>query len=134
MISRLIQNSMASRMSDYKAIILLGPRQAGKTTLLESEFKNEKTLWLSGDEVDIRNLLTNTTSTALKQLIGKHTRVIIDEAQRIENIGLTLKLIYDNIPGVKIITTGSSSLDLANHVKEPLTGRKWEFNIYPLSE
>lgn len=133
MILRLIQKSMASRMSDPKAIILLGPRQVGKTTLLESEFKNENTLWLSGDEVDIRNLLSNTTSTALKHLIGKYSRVIIDEAQRIENIGLTLKLIYDNIPGVKIMATGSSSLDLANHVKEPLTGRKWEFNIYPIS-
>jgi len=112
---------------------MLGPRQVGKTTLLQNEFRNEKTLWLNGDEVDVRTQLSNTTSTALKSLIGDAKRVIIDEAQRIENIGLTLKLLHDQIPNVKVIATGSSSFDLANSINEPLTGRKWEFKLYPIS-
>ncbi len=133
MIGRFISKIITQRLNDRKAIILLGPRQAGKTTLLQQEFRSEKTLWLNGDEVDIRAQLSNATSTALKRLIGDAQRVIIDEAQRIQNIGLTLKLIHDQIPGVKVIATGSSSFDLANSINEPLTGRKWEYNLYPLS-
>ncbi|HLW32281.1 MAG TPA: ATP-binding protein [Aequorivita sp.] len=120
-------------MIDKKVIIILGPRQVGKTTLLQNVFTSDQTLWLNGDDSDIRALLSNPTSTYLTQVIGKAPIVIIDEAQRIENIGLTLKILHDSIPNLKVIATGSSSFELANKINEPLTGRKWEFNMWPIS-
>jgi predicted AAA+ superfamily ATPase len=121
-------------MADKKAIIVLGPRQAGKTTLLKALLENtEKTLWLSGDEPDVRAVFANANSTRLKALFGDNTVIVIDEAQRIEDIGLKLKLITDGIPEVKLLATGSSSFDLASKVNESLAGRKWEFMLYPFS-
>jgi len=135
MITRHILISLEKKLLDNKAIILLGPRQVGKTTLLrELVHRNElAALWWNGDETDVRELLKNPTSTLLKSYIGRHRVVVIDEAQRVENIGLVIKLIYDNIPGVKVIATGSSAFELANRINEPLTGRKWEYFLYPLS-
>lgn len=136
MISREIIQNIHSKLDDNKAIILMGPRQVGKTTLLKYLQKemNIPSVWWNGDEPDIRRILTESTSTQLKGLIGKAKLLIIDEAQRIENIGLTLKLIVDSIPQLKVIATGSSSFDLSNKINEPLTGRKWEFMMYPISE
>ncbi len=136
MISREIIQSIHSKLDDNKAIILMGPRQVGKTTLLKYLQKemNIPSVWWNGDEPDIRRILTESTSTQLKGLIGEAKLLIIDEAQRIENIGLTLKLIVDSIPQLKVIATGSSSFDLSNKINEPLTGRKWEFMMYPISE
>lgn len=135
MITREIQEIFFSRLDDSKAIILLGPRQVGKSTLLRqlSPSFNTPVLWMNGDETDIRTLLASPTSTGLKAILGDARTWIIDEAQRIENIGLCLKLVVDNIPSVKVIATGSSSFELANHINEPLTGRKWEFRLYPFS-
>jgi uncharacterized protein len=135
MIQRTLYQKIRNRLNDTKAIILYGPRQAGKTTLLKQIFKeiSEDILWWNGDEPDIRSDLTNSTSVWLKKQIGKRKFLIIDEAQRIENIGLVIKLIVDQIPGVKVIASGSSSFDLSNKINEPLTGRKWEFMLYPLS-
>ncbi len=92
-----------------------------------------KTLWLNGDEPDIRESLTNVTSTQLKTVIGNHDLIVIDEAQRITNIGMTLKLIVDQITHIQVIATGSSSFELANQINEPLTGRKFEYFLFPLS-
>jgi predicted AAA+ superfamily ATPase len=89
--------------------------------------------WWNGDETDIRNLLEQPTSTKLKSLIGQNKTLVIDEAQRIENIGLCIKLITDHIKDVKVIASGSSAFELANKINEPLTGRKWEYHLYPLS-
>jgi predicted AAA+ superfamily ATPase len=89
--------------------------------------------WWNGDESDIRALLESPTSTQLSSLIGNAKTLIIDEAKRIANIGLCLKLMVDNIKGLKVIATGSSSFELANKVNEPLTGRKWEYHLFPLS-
>lgn len=135
MILRYLHTNLEKKLADKKAIILLGPRQAGKTTLLRELVRRNQLDALSwnGDETDIREMLKNPTSTQLKSYIGKHKILIIDEAQRIENIGLAIKLIYDNIPGVKVIATGSSAFELANRINEPLTGRKWEFFLYPVS-
>ncbi len=107
----------------------------GKTTLVREIVKNAgvRHIWFNADEPDVRGWLTNTTSTQLKQLIGDAKLVIIDEAQRIHDIGVTLKLAVENIKGIQIIATGSSSLELASGINEPLTGRKWEFDLYPLS-
>lgn len=118
-----------------KAILIFGPRQCGKSTLVESllQARGEPWLFLNGDEADVRELLTNTTSTQLKNITGKHTIVFIDEAQRIPNIGLTLKLFTDQLKDVQVIATGSSAFELSNEVNEPLTGRKYEFMLYPIS-
>lgn len=135
MIERQLKILINKRLNDRKVIIILGPRQSGKTTLIKSIYseKDSSVLWWNGDETDTRQILKNPTSTILKSLIGKHRVVVIDEAQRIENIGLCLKMIYDNINQVKVIASGSSSFELANKINEPLTGRKWEFFLYPLS-
>lgn len=135
MIYREISTSVVQKLTDGKAIIILGPRQAGKSTLLHqlaSHF-SQPILWWNGDEADIRTMLANPTSTALKALIGNGRTLVIDEAQRIENIGLCIKLITDNIKEVKVIATGSSAFELANRINEPLTGRKWEYHLYPIS-
>lgn len=135
MIYRKQYQNIFSRLNDNKAIILLGARQVGKTTLLKKLQKetNKKSVWWNGDEPDIRSTLQNATSTSLQSMIGDAELVIIDEAQRIENIGLLIKLIVDNFPNKKVIATGSSSFELSNKLNEPLTGRKWEFYLYPLS-
>lgn len=135
MIERDIEHAIVKKLKDSKAIILLGPRQAGKSTLLQLVQKKfqQPVAWWNGDETDIRSLLEHPTSTKLKSLIGKNKTLVIDEAQRIENIGLCIKLITDNIKNVKVIATGSSAFELANKINEPLTGRKWEYHLYPLS-
>lgn len=117
-----------------KAIIVLGPRQSGKTTLMNQivqQFENK--LFLNCDDPLVRELLENANTERLNQIIGKHTVVFIDEAQRIKNIGLTLKLITDQMSHVQLFVTGSSSFELANEINEPLTGRKWEYFLFPVS-
>ena len=135
MINRLLIPKILHRLADEKVIILLGARQVGKSTLLqqlEKDFAKPIMYW-SGDEGDVRNFLDSPTSTKLKMLIGNNKTLVIDEAQRIENIGLVLKLIVDHIKEVKVIATGSSAFELANKTNEPLTGRKWEYQMFPLS-
>ena len=135
MIERLLGKNIEKRLKDGKAIILFGPRQVGKSTLMElmeEQFEKPIVYW-NGDQSDIRNILQNPTSDFLKTLIGTAKTLIIDEAQRIENIGIIIKLITDQIKNVKVIATGSSSFDLANKINEPLTGRKWEYQLFPLS-
>ena len=134
MIKRQITELINQRWKDKKIILLTGPRQVGKTTLLKQLFaEKEDILWWNGDETDVRSMLEKPTSANLKKLIGKSKFLVLDEAQRIENIGLCLKLIVDNLEGVKVFASGSSAIELANEINEPLTGRKWAFQIYPLS-
>lgn len=134
MISRTLDGEIASQLHKGKAIIIMGPRQVGKSTLLKEMFKDkDHTLWMNGDDPDVRNLLASATSTRLQAYLRGTRLLIIDEAQRIENIGLKLKLITDNVSDVQVIATGSSSFDLASKVNEPLTGRKREYKMYPLS-
>jgi len=135
MISRIIEKSVRKAISSGgKAVILHGARQVGKTTLLHSLFEDRKgVLWLNGDTSNARLLLTAQSVEQLRVIIGKHDLLIIDEAQRVPDIGIVLKLIIDNIPKVKVIAAGSSSLDLANATTEPLTGRKRQFTLFPFS-
>ncbi|MEO6130647.1 MAG: ATP-binding protein [Saprospiraceae bacterium] len=134
MIPRLLTGLIKQRLAKEKAIILLGPRQVGKTTLLFGLLENDhNVLYLDCDEPDVRKRLTEPTSTELRNLFGDHHLVVIDEAQRIKNIGLTTKLIVDKLKKVKIILSGSSALELANTINEPLTGRKFEFLLLPFS-
>jgi predicted AAA+ superfamily ATPase len=134
-INRLISTKIANRFFAKKALIVLGPRQVGKTTMMTQIMKNQDlpALYLNADEADVRELLSNTTSTRLMRIIGANKIIFIDEAQRIENIGITLKLIIDQIKDVQVIATGSSALELRNIINEPLTGRKYEYHLYPLA-
>lgn len=135
MIHRIQYDNILKRMKDNKAIIIYGPRQAGKTTLIHqliTKLKLSHQIW-NGDEPDTRSMLEKANISKLKRLIGRSKLLVIDEAQRIENIGLTIKMIVDNIKGVKVIASGSSAFELANKINEPLTGRKWEFMLFPVS-
>lgn len=133
MIPRMITTLLNRRIDDRKVVSIIGPRQVGKTTLLKREFQDANTLWFNADRSDVRTIFENQNLSQIQQHIGKAKKIIIDEAQRINNIGLTLKLIHDELPDVKIIVTGSSALNLADSINEPLTGRKWEYMMYPLS-
>lgn len=135
MITRIIEKSIESYCFKGKAILLFGARQVGKTTMLRMmlERMGYSTLYLNGDEADSRELLSHTTTTRLQNLFGNNTIVVIDEAQKIEDIGTTIKLCADNIPHIQIIATGSSAFELANKANEPLTGRKFEYTLFPIS-
>ncbi len=134
MIKRIIENKIESKLGTKKAIIVLGARQTGKTTLLNSIFHHKKNvLWLNGDSPEVRLNFQNINVNKLKNIIGNNKYIVIDEAQMISDIGLKMKLITDYIEDVQLIASGSSSFELANKVNEPLTGRKWEFNLFPLS-
>lgn len=135
MIIRIIQELLKDRIGKGKAIILVGPRQVGKSTLLKSlqNELNQETLLINCDEPDMHQMLENVTSDQLRALIGRNTLVMIDEAQKVENIGLTLKLMVDSLNDIQVIATGSSAFELRNKTNEPLTGRKFEFNLFPFS-
>ncbi len=134
-IPRLLQPRIEQVLFKNKVILLYGARQVGKTTLLREIQKKypDNSVYLNCDEPDIRLSFTNATSTALQALVKGKKLVLLDEAQRVENIGLTLKLMVDNFPEIQVIATGSSSFELSNQVVEPLTGRKYEFYLYPFS-
>jgi uncharacterized protein len=135
MIRRTIVQQLQEDLFQGKAILLFGPRQVGKTTVLEALLhdQDQQCLILNADETDVRESLENTTSTALRRLFGDNKIVFIDEAQRVSNIGITLKLITDQIKEVQVIASGSSAFDLASQTQESLTGRKYEHFLLPLS-
>jgi hypothetical protein len=117
-----------------KAIILTGARQVGKTTLLQEIFKDQSNiLWLNADETNVRARLKELNVESLKGVVGKYEMLIIDEIQRVENAGLLLKILVDNFKHLKIVATGSSALDIAERIFEPLTGRHFLFHLYPFS-
>ena len=134
MIERLLYKTIENKLFVGKVIILTGARQVGKTTLLKQLMRQkEGVLWLNGDELQVQNLFANASADRLLSEFSNSKIVILDEAQRIENIGLRLKLIADSDSEVQVIATGSSAFELANKVNEPLTGRKWEYQMFPLS-
>jgi len=135
MVQRFLKNTIEKYLFKNKVIIIYGARQTGKTTLLEQMLEpyRESTLFLNGDDADVRVLLTDLNATKLVPIIGNSKIVVIDEAQRIPETGLALKIIHDNFKNVQLIATGSSSFELANNISEPLTGRKFEFVLYPFS-
>lgn len=133
MIKRILASTIEQKTDSGKAIILVGPRQVGKTTLIRSLLQNKTILFLDGDDPVANKLLTHANTEQLRNLIGDTPYVFIDEAQRVENIGLTLKLITDHIPSAQLFVTGSSSFEIGNLMREPLTGRKWEYTLFPVS-
>jgi uncharacterized protein len=134
MIPRAITKIISEKLNDKKAIIITGARQCGKTTALKEFFKERSDyLWLNADEPDVQALFDKANSSLLKEYFAGKRFIIIDEAQRIKNIGIKLKLITDQLSEHKLLATGSSSFELANEINEPLTGRKWEYELYPIS-
>lgn len=135
MIKRKLEEVIANQLFNGKAIILVGPRQVGKTTLLREYIRrsDKQVLSLNCDEPEAQTMLMNTNVAKLQTIIGNNELVVIDEAQKVDNIGLTLKLIVDNMPDVQVIATGSSAFELRNSLNEPLTGRKFEYQMYPVS-
>ncbi len=134
MIERKLESRIEKKLNSGKAIILLGPRQTGKTTLLKKIVsKLEKSLILNCDDPFVRDQLQDINISQLRLLIGSHKVVFVDEAQRVKNIGITLKLIVDEVKEVILLVSGSSALEVSSTINEPLTGRKWEYMLYPIS-
>lgn len=135
MIKRIIKKSILADYRRKKVIVLLGARQVGKTTLLSElqEGGAAKVLSLNCDNMDDILLLKDKTSTELQYLLSPYDLVFIDEAQRVKNIGLTLKIIGDLKLKTQVVVTGSSSFDMANEINEPATGRLIEYNLFPFS-
>ncbi len=135
MIKRTLHLVIDKYLFTGKTILLLGPRQVGKTTLLKeiSKQRNNEVIWLNGDDVDDRTFLNGISSLKAKTLFPTSSFIIIDEAQRLENAGLTLKIIHDSCENIQLIATGSSSFELTDKIKESMTGRKWSLKLYPIS-
>ena len=132
-IKRLLQPQIEAKLFKKKAIILIGPRQVGKTTLIRKILNQKEYLFLDGDDKTVREVLSNPSKGTLTRIIGNFKIVFIDEVQRIENIGLTMKIITDQFPEVQLIASGSSALEIHQKIQEPLTGRKWEYFLFPIS-
>ena len=135
MITRTLQQRIEGNLFKGKAVIVIGARQVGKSTLFRqiTEKLEGPVLMLNCDEPEVRELLAGMNLVELKLMIGKHRLVVIDEAQRVSEIGMTLKRITDNFPEVQLLVTGSSSFELQNRLNEPLTGRKYEYHLFPIS-
>lgn len=133
MIRRDFINVLEQKIHKGKIIILIGARQVGKTTLINSLLEDKEYLFLNGDDSEVVGMIANANTEMLKNIIGNHKFVFIDEVQRIPNIGLKLKIIADQMKDVQVLVSGSSALDINNQIQEPLTGRKLEYYLYPIS-
>lgn len=136
LIPRILHENLQHALNhSNKILIVYGARQVGKTTLVRNVLKNcaGKVLEINADMVPFIEALSSRDLSKLKELTAGYNIVFIDEAQRIPDIGINLKIIHDQLPDLKMIITGSSSLDLSNRVKEPLTGRTWTYQLYPIS-
>jgi len=135
MVNRLLESQLLARLDYKKALIVLGPRQVGKTTLVKkiASSTDPRYLYVNGDDPAMRLSWNNASQAFISQFIGNAKVVVIDEAQRIENVGLAIKMIVDAQKNIQVIVSGSSALELSSSIQEPLTGRKWEFHLYPFS-
>lgn len=136
LIKRVAEKVVSKGFEANKVILLLGPRRVGKTVLMKQLIANSKEsyLLLNGEDIDVRKQLVNRSVQHYKRLLGNKTFLMIDEAQKIPEIGEILKLMVDTIDGLKVLVTGSSAFDIGNYTGEPLTGRKKTFNLFALSE
>jgi predicted AAA+ superfamily ATPase len=132
-IERIQKQWIGEKLHKGKVIILIGPRQVGKTTLINELLKAENFLFLDGDDPTVRELLNSPNTEQLRSILGNYSIVFIDEAQRIKDIGITLKIIHDRFKDVQLLVSGSSSFELSGLTQEPLTGRTWTFFLYPIS-
>lgn len=134
-ITRFLLPQIENALQPGKVTVLYGPRQVGKTTLVKELIKALPlhSKFVNADEITYREVLASQSSQQLGELLGDAELLVIDEAQRVTEIGLNLKILVDSFPHARIIATGSASFDLANKISEPLTGRKLTFNLYPVS-
>lgn len=133
MIKRTLTQTVEDKIGSGKAIMIIGPRQVGKTTMILNQLQNQDYIFFDGDDPSVRTELDTPNTERIRQLLGGKKIVFIDEAQRINGIGLTLKIITDQFKDVQLWISGSSSFNLFNELSEPLTGRKWEYELYPIS-
>lgn len=136
MIKRHLETVINGKLFKGKAIILIGARQVGKSTLLSQIVENaagQKAVFLNCDEPEIKEMLTNANFNELKMIVADNKIMVIDEAQRVPDIGMTLKRITDNFHDLQLLVSGSSSFELQNKLDEPLTGRKFEYKLFPFS-
>ena len=133
MFSRILKDTINGKINSGKAIVIVGARQVGKTTLLKEILNDKNYLFLDADDPTIRILLSSPNTEQIRTFIGDNKYIFIDEAQRIPGIGITLKIITDQFKHVQLFVSGSSSFDLGKEVNEPLTGRKWEYEMFPIS-
>lgn len=137
MYKRILEHTITQKVNEgkkrRKAIVLVGARQVGKTTLLKSFLKGKPYLFFNADDPSVRQMLSNPNTEQIRSFLEDYKIVFIDEAQRIEGIGLTLKIITDHFKDVQLFVSGSSSFDLGNKLNESLTGRKWEYELFPVS-
>jgi predicted AAA+ superfamily ATPase len=134
MIERCLEKEITKKLHSGKVIVLLGARQVGKSTLIEKLFADKADAeWFNGDEATTKAFFSDVSAQRMAAYFKGKKFLIIDEAQQIEDIGLKLKILVDNIKDLQIIVSGSSAFEIANKTNEPLTGRKWEYNMYPLS-
>lgn len=136
LIKRTIEDQVIEYLKPNKVVVLLGPRRVGKTVLIKQVLAkiSEPYLLLHGEDQDVKRQLEYRSTQRYKNILGETKLLIIDEAQKIPEIGLILKLMVDTIEGLKILATGSSAFDLEKFMGEPLTGRKTTFNLFALSE
>lgn len=135
MINRKIEKNIVENLFKGKVIIIYGAKQVGKTTLVKKiadDYKGQSS-YFNCDLISVQDALSIPEANRIRDFLGDHDIIILDEAQRIRNIGVILKILIDTYPELQIIATGSSSFDLANEINEPLTGRKIVFNLFPLS-
>jgi len=133
MFTRTLESTIKGKIGSGKTIVVVGARQVGKTTLLKTILKDEDYLFLDADDPSIRSLLSNPNTEQIRTIVGGNKFIFLDEAQRIPGIGLTLKIITDQFKDVQLFVSGSSSFDLGKALNEPLTGRKWEYELFPIS-
>jgi predicted AAA+ superfamily ATPase len=133
MIHRILQKSLEEQLFKGKTILLIGARQTGKTHLVKTIIKKYEGAYYNCEIQEVKDLLESTSITTLARLVPESKLVVFDEAQDIDDIGKKLKILHDEIDGLQIIATGSSSFDLLNKASEPLTGRSREYLLYPLS-
>lgn len=134
-IHRILRQELIAAIQPGKVLILYGPRQVGKTTLVQDLLATSELphSYISADELIYREALASQNRRTLGELLGNNRLLVIDEAQRVPDIGLSLKIMVDNFPHAAIIATGSASFDLAAKISEPLTGRKLTYTLYPAS-
>ena len=134
-IQRTLHTQLLEFITPGKILVLYGPRQVGKTTLATDLLTSVslRSKFVNADELIYREALASQNRQRLGELLGDAELLVIDEAQRVPDIGLNLKILVDSFPHAAILATGSASFDLANKVSEPLTGRKITFNLYPVS-
>lgn len=137
MVKRLYEDGLVQRLGEQpnKIIILYGARQVGKTTLAKTVLQAlpGRHLFINAEDTDYTDVLSSRSLRRLQTIVGGYDLLLLDEAHRVPDIGLSLKILHDSMPDLRIIATGSSSFDLANKTQEPLTGRHWTYTLYPLA-